>query len=256
MKRWLVSIAAALGLGVPAGAVTLYEHTGANDPLTEGWLEAIVFVQTSVGPVLDDQGSGFDAWFVDDNGTAGGDAGFYEGPLTAGEVASGESGGWTLSARLRSVDVPDPAPGAPAVGEDAAPFVSYRDGVTTWQLHFQTEDTGDLTIYLGTDFIVPAGLTHTIVGGAPDYHLYELVFDPGTGLATLSVDGAEVIADFPGAPFAQPTPRIAWGSGTSGSTGQGNFNLVRFELAVPEPSGPLLLLAGGAVLLATRLRPT
>jgi hypothetical protein len=256
MKRQLLSIAAALGLGLPAGAVTVYEHTDANDPLTEGWLEAGPFVQTTVGPVLDDQGSGFDAWFVDDDGTALGDAGLYEGPLTPAEVASGESAGWTLSAALRSVDIPDPAPGAPTVSEDGAPFLAYRDATRTWQLHFQTEDSGDLTVFLGTDFDAPpTGLTHTIVGGAAEYNLYELAFDPGTGLAAFSVNGAEVIADYPGAPLDILQNRVLWGSGSSFSTGQGNFNLVRFELAVPEPSAPLLLVAGAGVLLAWGGRP-
>jgi hypothetical protein len=252
--RWSVAFVAAVGFGLPAGAVVLHEHTGANDPLTEGWVEGGPFVQTTAGPVLDDQGSGIDAWFVDDDGTAFGDAGLYEGPITPEEAASGESDGWALTTRLRSVDVPDPAPGAPPVGEDAAPFLAYRDGTTTWQLHFQTEDSGDLTVFLGTNFDVFAGLTHTIVGGAPDYHLLELVLDPGSGLAALSVDGSEIIADYPGASLVTPAPVVLWGSGDSDSTGQGNFNLVRFEL-VPEPTASLLLAVGAGVLCAaTRLR--
>jgi len=244
-----------LVLGVRAGAVTLYEHTDANDPLAEGWAEAIPFQQVSVGPVFDDLGSGFDAWAVDDDGTASGDAGFYEGTLTAGEAADSETGGWTLSARLRSVDVPDPDGGGPVLGADAAPFVSYRDGATTWQLHFQTEANDDLTVYLATDFDMIDGLTHTVVGGALDYHLYELAFDPGTGLAALSVDGAEVITGYPGAPFVNAPPRVVFGSGTSAATGHGNFNLVRFELPVPEPSAPLLVLVGAGILAgASRMR--
>lgn len=73
----------------PALGYTVIEHAGASDPTTEGW-SATAFVNTSAGPVLDDQGSGVDAWFVDDDGTAIGDVGWYRYELTGQQVAQAE----------------------------------------------------------------------------------------------------------------------------------------------------------------------
>ena len=62
-------------LARPAGALVVVEHAGADDPVSQGW-GASGFTNVAVGPVLNDLGSGLDAWKVDDNGTEIGDAGF------------------------------------------------------------------------------------------------------------------------------------------------------------------------------------
>jgi len=88
-----------------------------------------------------------------------------------------------------------------------------------------------------------------IEGGAGDYHLYELVYDPATNTADVRVDGEVVISGYTG--FAFSTQLIAWGHGSSADTGRANYNRVRFSTPpvgpAPIPGLPpraALLLAG------------
>lgn len=240
-----------------ASATILGQHLGAADPTSEGFALVNTFASVATGPVINDLGSGLDAWAVDDNGTALGDAGWYAHALSPGQVAGAAAFGWRLSTRLRIVDAPDPAPSAPGIGFDASPFVAYRDGTTSFQIHFGAEADGDPLVHVATAFAPsPAGTVFTLQGGGSGYHLYELVYSPLGGL-DLFIDGTERLSDLPAAPLVVVSPAFMFGAGSSCCTGQGNFNLVRFESfapdEVPEP-GSLYGLAVGLIALGALRR--
>lgn len=233
LRRVLVPIVATAlallpGFALTASALVVIEHAGANDPVSQGW-GASGFTNVAVGPVVNDLGSGFDAWKVDDNGTAIGDAGFYTFVPGPAQLTQAATWGWKLSTRLRVVEAPDPVGGAPSILFDGSPFVSYRDGARSWQLHFGAQADGDPIVHLATAFAPnPAGTTIVLDGAGPGYHLYELVYDPVTQTADLLVDGAVVHTGYPGAPLTQTF--VLFGAGSSCCLGWGNFNLVRLDI--------------------------
>ncbi len=235
----LLVSAFAVSFSTPALSVVLFEHLGAIDPATEGWTPEGNFSGVATGPLIDDAGSGFDAWMVDDNSLTG--SGYYDAIPTPAEIVDAATLGWTLSARLRTVQIPDPDPSQQTrpLAEDGSPGVVYRDGTRSWHLTFGTESNGDLTVCLQTVSTPGSRVCSaiSIPGGAFDYHLYSLVFDPSDGLADLFIDGALAFTDYGGSSLAET--RVSFGGRGTPALGQANFNLVRFEInrtAVPEPT--------------------
>ena len=70
------------------------------------------------------------------------------------------------------------------------------------------------------------------------YHVFSLVYDPVAGSADLFVDGVERLSDYTGNSVAAQL--VEWGTGSSGTNGSANFNLVKFSIARPLPSWRLL----------------
>ncbi len=202
---------------------SVFAHDGATDPTTEGWLYGSAPINASVGPVSNDQGTGIDAWFIDDNSSALGSGGGYSASPTAAQIAEGNSQGWTLSTTVRATDIAD--------GPNGSPMAYYRDGNKTWQMHFGSEADGDPVVLLLTNATAfpSIGITHTLDGYGSGYHLYELVFDPNTSTADLLVDGTEVISNYAGLSLVQ-SPHVAWTAGSSADVGQGNFAAVDWAI--------------------------
>lgn len=230
------------GLTNTAKAEVVIEHIGANDPVTESWGANFPFGQSGpevfAGPVINDPGFGLDAWFIDDDGSAGGNRGTYFRILTATQFSQGETFGWTLSARLRIVEFPDPAPGAiptaPGITIGASPVISFRNRTTSYQIHIGAQADGDPIVFLLTGVPPSASGTEIILEGeGSGYHLYELIFDPGEGDVDLFIDGVERFNGYSGAPLAGDG-RVIFGAGDSVDLGEGNFNLVRFEVGPGE----------------------
>lgn len=65
------------GFCPPVQAAALVSHSGAADPTGEGWVQAFGAIPPTVGPVVNDLGSGLDAWIVDDNSALLGSGGGY-----------------------------------------------------------------------------------------------------------------------------------------------------------------------------------
>lgn len=251
------TLASKIGIGISllivhtslfANVVAL--HVGANDPIAEGWSPAIG-PNVLTGPVLNDMGTGLDAWLVDDNGTNLGDVGWYTGALTPAQAADSQTYGWKLTANLRIVDFPDPAVGAPPIGYDASPFISFYDGSTIYAIFFGSQADGDPTVYVPTSLPpnTPAGTSFALEGGGIGYHSYEFLFTPTTGL-DLFIDGTEILSDLNATPTVT-TPQVFWGVGSSCCTGQANYNLVQLEIFSPTGDMPLpnmLWIFGGGFL--------
>ena len=235
----LVMLAALLALPGTAGAGVIFQHIGANDPTTHGWLVNLGHGGVSSGPVFND--GGYDAWAVDDNSSVNESIRVYVGIPTAQQNADAAALGWSLAARIRVVDIPD--------GLDASVVVEYSNGAITYAMLFGAEADGDPMIRLF------GGPALTVQNAGPGYHLYEMVFDPVAQSASLLVDGVLHASGYTG--FARNLNRMLWGSGQSTSTGQGNYNLVQWSIgptAVPEP-GPLALIAAGLIALHLVRRP-
>ena len=88
-------------------------------------------------------------------------------------------------------------------------------------------------------------------GGGNGYHLYELIYDPDVNDSKLWVDGTQRVSGYAGyAPTGSTGQEVLWGSGSSADQGQGNYNLVQFELAnvtnatVPEPQSACAFIVG------------
>lgn len=201
-------------------------HSGNNNPTSEGW-NAIPGSGGSVvvGPITD---SGTAAWMVDDNSTALNTIYLYENILSAGDIAVGNSNGWILETNLRIAS-------DESLSFDGSPVVAYRDGVTSWQMNFGLNSSGDTVVRLYTS--ATTGPTFTVSGNSV-FNSFSLVFDPNSADADLFVNGTEVISNYSG--FSSTQTRVLWGAGTSADSGQGNFNLVSFS-TVPEPSSLVVL---------------
>ncbi len=229
--------------GRARAGLLVFSHTGATDPILEGWTRTSG-ANVTFGPVINDLGLGIDAWYVYDNGATLGDLGAYLQTPSPAIVSLGNTYGWKLSAFIRVL----PGSGAPA----GSPMVLYRDGTRSWQMHFGTTSSGDPIVRLITGTSPPSGPAFTLAGGANQYHLYELIYDPVADAADLYVDGTLLYTGYVG--FSWSERYVYWGAGSSYDVGKGHFSRVEFYVN-PEPSTLALwcgLAAGAAVYLRRR----
>ena len=198
----------------PAWAEIIAQHLGATDPVTESWTRSSNGAGPVEGPVFND--GGYNAWNIDDVSSSK----FlrYITTVTTEQIADAASKGWILSSWLRVVDTSDAL--------DKAILVEYYD----FDMQFGSDASGNAIVGL------VGGSSYTT--SSSGYHLYELKYDPVAGSADLFVDGTERISDYGGTGL--PEPRIMWGSTSSAARGDGNYNLVKFEI-IPEPSTITLL---------------
>lgn len=225
-----------------AATTVVCEHTGANDPTTEGWIYRVPTAQPSgsvtTGYIFNDQG--FDAWYVNDLSTALYTTGTYQYALTQGQVDAAQSG-WELSTTIKTI----------GISTGYYPYtmhVNYQDGNNRFLMYFGRIDGDRQFVRLYTGF--EQGIDYIVDGGS--YHSYSLIYDPEEGSADLFIDGIERISDYTG--FATTGPAaVSWGAGASNATGQGNFNLVQWSV-VPVPGAAWLFGIGLAALIRIRRR--
>lgn len=234
MRCWCCFLA--LSLTMVAGnalGVTILSHYGAANPESEGWEPdpGIGTAVTTVGPIFGDGGQ--DAWFVSDNvrSTSGSSDGYW-GTLTAEQKTIADAQGWRFQSRLRVAN-----PGDDGFGSVA---IYYFDGTTQWLLDFESSQAGEqiVTAVNAGDFTGIGYNTHSL-----GYHLFEMVYDPNSHTADVFVDGVERISGWAGIPNPIQTGRFKFGSASSPDDGQGNYNMVEFNV-VPVPSTILLLGSG------------
>lgn len=233
---------AALLLPAMAGATTVMLHSGAVNPVSEGWTNYTgTGGATTAGPVLNDLGTGLDAWAIDDN-SSGTDTGlYYYQNTSAAVIAEGNTAGWRLSMSVRVVNTPDALVSIGGFGLASAVSGMYRDGSRDWYLGIGSQADGDPIVRM------PGGATFNLEGGGSGYHFYELVYNPAVTSAKLYIDGIERASGLVGA--ANTQTRVVFGATTSPDAGQGNYSLVRFATsqAAVVPVPPALLLFGSAL---------
>ena len=234
MFRTFCSLLAALACPAFVEAATVVTQQGANNPLDTGWGTNGPFLQVTTGPVVNDAGSGFDAWQVIDGSSANRSAGWYTFELTPEQASNAETFGWRLTANVRLLTIPAAA---------GTPWIGYRDGATTVQTFFGTAADGAPIInYFGGPVI-----THTEpVAG---YNLFELAYDPVEGVS-FDINGTEVLSGLSRTTFAngQP-PQVLFGTGSSALSGGANFNSVQFDTLEPTLA-PVPLPASASLSLA------
>lgn len=217
-------------------------HNGNTDPTSQGWVDS--GGSQTASPVTE---MGVDAWSVDDSSTAGGSFKAYLHQLSNAQISQAMSQGWTLSTRVRVVDVDDTV--------DFSVSANFNADTINYGFAFGSQADGDPIVMLPTSFdgLVPDGLAFALEGSGGGYHQYDLVFDPDSNTADLFVDGIERISDYGGYTFVSGEERISWGAQQSNSIGHGNFNSVVFSV-VPEPSAVLLVLTASMVIGTGRRR--
>ncbi len=225
------TILAASIIAVSSHASIYMQHSGATDPLSEGWeIYGTPQGDITVGTIND---NGTQAWFIDDNSTLRNSIYPYVHYLDSADVADAISDGWFMNLTLRVVDVSD------AVDPSIAARVAYNN--TSFILNFGSQADGDPIVRLG----VGTSNEYVLEGTGGGYHDYSLVYDPTQNSADLFVDGTEVLSDYTGE-FQNIPSRIDWGGISSFDTGHGNYSSVAF--AIPEPSSALLVGMGGILL--------
>lgn len=194
---------------LPLPAAADGSHTGPADPLTEGWTIEPGDGSSSGSAIASDPDfPGVAAWQVD--AVAGRQRYRIAGPAAATS--------WTLSARMRVVDLNDP--------EDANIVLEVADGATRWFATFGSNANGDTLI----DFQGGGSTTLPAVQAArTDY--FEIAFafnhtDGAAGEADVFVDGTEVESDWTG--IAGALQRVNFGDGQSSGAGRGRYASVVF----------------------------
>jgi len=241
----LILLVLLVWMGVPSlpHATPLITHNGSLNPVSEGWTRHVSPLPIPEGPLTPDPIGGLPAWNINDNSgdRIGGSALWYASTLTPAQITAAQTDGWTLTTRLRVASIPD--------DPDFGVNVIFVDGVRSYDMYFGTQADGDQVIMLGETNSPFTGPQYVAEGQGNAYHLYQLVFDPGVGSASLFVDNnpVPVLTNYTGKSPIDPPGSIFWGATSSFTTGNGNYNLVEFDIqAVPEP-GTLTLVGLGVL---------
>lgn len=174
-----------------------------------------------VSPVTETVGGEtVDAWRVDDISTS--TLAYYTTTLLDREIEGANTNGWRLTARLRVTGENDALDGS--VG------VQISTDSYAYSLSYGSDATGNARVRVNSEPII-----HTVAGGSV-YHTYELAYDPVSGTASLSCDGAQLQAGI--AKGGGAYKRVLWGANQSSSTGCAHYALVQFSVLWPDPPEP------------------
>jgi PEP-CTERM motif len=249
----ILSICALAFVATGAEAQTFPQHSGSNDPTTEGWRyvsETSPNLPTT-GPVTNDQGSGLDAWSLSfPTSNSGITEGVYLAE-TGGAQDAALTSGWDLTANLRF----------PIVPQNGFFFINlnlqgFHKASTGYALLFSPANNNGLTYQLEGSIIggVPTfGGPPILLSDPTAYHLFEIQYHPGSGTADLFVDGAKTFSNVTGS-YGDSVPfewTIISNSNAGSSLGQVNLNSLQFTV-VPEPATLTLLALGVVGLIAVR----
>lgn len=213
--------------------VTLAAHLGDTDPSTEGFV--LVELDATVGPAIGD--SGTEAWGIDSSGGRT----YYSYSILGADETIANTKGWKLTMNLEILDTPDTV--------DYGVYSEYISSLGVFQMGFGSRPNGDPVISLYT---APGVFTeYTVTGGGQGFHNYEIVYNPDSSSADLSIDGVPQFSGWTGwnRPFLL-SPGVTFGSY---DPGHANWNEFTFSI-IPEPSGFLLLGTGFCSLLTRRRR--
>lgn len=235
-----------LAVTASPAASLLFSHEGATNPTTEGWTTS---GGTSKSAVINDLGTGIDAWSVYDPGGGVSRSGTYTQTLTTTQLADALLTGWTLDATIRYVP-PDPLIATSATN-NAWCTVMMDEGITDrrtlYGLYFGNNAAGDTLVRL-----YGATNSFTVAAG---YHDYQFVWDPVTENASLYIDGELKLTGYEGGGIDYTSAsRVYWGDNTTTALTEGRganyayVGLTTGTAAVPEPNRMcFMILAVGAL---------
>ena len=276
--RGMIAATAAVvcaGLALPVSATVIITQQGPADPTSQGFGLWPFNGGIAAAAVPDDSGTA--AWQIANTGSSDEQA-YYEqlggtGPfaaggsgLTAAEASAINSQGFTLTLDARVVNGPTySTSGGDLLSVDAtlAGFNGAR-----YDISLGSDGHGNTLVILPTliNFNGGTSVSATPFGGAPliipgtAYHLYQLVFDPATQLASPYVDGVQSVTGYAGSGVTGGATANNYGLGFGvNNDATGNFALVQLSSGMsptPLPGSAWMLCAGVAALaLALRRRP-
>lgn len=198
-----------------ATAEVVLEQAGARDPEADGRWEARQSGGVSGAPAPDGEA----AWRLSDPGRG---TLAYRALIPADRMEMAREKGWRLGVEMRI-----PAEDASNVAWSPIATVTLVDAESgkAWSIRLRLGPTGCLLVSSGGRH---AEVKQTL---ATDFHRSELVFDPGTGTATLTVDGEEVFTGIEGGPAeSEGETSVTWGAMADRPSSTTDYRLVRFEI--------------------------
>jgi len=232
-RLWTIgaTFVCALAFSTPSFGIVIVEHSGTNNPTSEGFTFVGGLGTFSTGPTND---NGTAAWNITTDPTA---FAAYEHNLTPGDLALVTNLSRTFTVRLRILS--DEVAGA---DRNIAADVDF--GGTAYVMQFGIDSSGNFVV-------TPQGwFTYTVPGGT-EYHTVRME-DSGDGLFRFSIDG--VLQPNPGyTGISGGANRVAFGDFTQTGGSAENVNWAFVQLDVPEPSAAVLL-GIGALLFQRRIR--
>ena len=225
-----VLLAACLLSGQVASATVVLSHYTDTNPGPEGWA-------TSGGGGTGTPIAG-EAWEID---CAAGQTYYHYSGLAPEWRDDGVAEGFVLRAEVRLEGDQD-------VGQQLDCFFGSGSGGPGFVIEWSQSGSDVTVVFERTQ---PQETSYTITGGAGSYHLYEIVYDPGTDTGDLWVDGSEVLSDV-ASHGAGSIQRVLWGNGDAADT---TVRYAKVQLDIlPEPVSLGFLGLGSLVLLRRRRR--
>lgn len=129
------------------------------------------------------------------------------------------------------------------IQNDTLLFGDVDFGNVRYDINLLLSPSGNLTAVLN-NFGSGPSFSYAVTGLGTDWHLYQLIYDPGSASARLVVDGFTFLTGYTGHSLFIGD-RGLW-FGTTGAPG--NFNLVKFSNNVPKPESILSIGTGLLVL--------
>ncbi len=185
----------------------LSQHSGSNNPTTEGWTHNYGSGGGTTSGAINDGGTA--AWYVDDTSVSIHTWESYTQTVNSAQIADASLYGWVLTANLRMI--------SGTTGVHNSMHVLYRNGTTDWAMSFNTDSDGDPIIQFGDPYYGTLFGSYTIEGGEGANHTYSLVYDSVDESADLFVNGIERISDYTGNGSTTATV-VGWGAGASNGT--------------------------------------
>ena len=213
----------------PTGNIVL-SHYGGTNPATEGW-------GTAGGGGTGTSIAG-EAWEID---CAAGETYYHHSGLAPDWRDKGVAQGFVLRAEVRLEGDQD-------VGQQLDCFFGSGSGGPGFVIEWGQIGSDVTVVFERTQ---PQETSYTITGGAGSYHLYEIVYDPGTDTGDLWVDGVERLSDVP-SHGAGSIQRVLWGNSDSDDTTV-RYAMVELDI-LPEPVSLAFLGLGSLALLRRRRR--
>ena len=230
--RRLVLVALLAGASVSAlgQGVVVIQHSGAVDPVTEGW--------SGFGgyPVANDLG--VNAWSTPGHNNL---AFHYQYAFTPQQQA-GQTDGWVFSVNARVAT----ANANPNYFNAVLMGAAYGN-IVLW---FGSMANGDPLVNLNYGPGQSITNTFTLAGAGMSYNLYQLIYNGSANGVSFWINGMAYATNVP-APAGLSD--LIWGGGGSPQYTRVNWNLVSFEI-VPEPSAVALLFLGSGAVICLRLR--
>lgn len=242
-----LAIVSVLAAWTPAVNASLaFSHSGAADPITEGFGVYNIIGSATVGPVHND--FGYEAWSI--NGTSQGQQYIYtSGPVSVAQQTEFANQGFTLTVVERVLQ--NQAPVYTSVNPVAIGAVSVSTGAKRFDIALGLDSNGDTVVVLPNDVypsrgsVLSPGTSFTLPNSGSSYHTYQLVYNPVTSLSDLSVDGIVRLQNYAGYAYSlNGTYNLIW-AGING--GQANFNSIQLTSSpVPIPGTVWLGFSGMA----------